>query len=385
MKFEDLGETKLIKCEPDSLSQFGFQHMGSVVKALPSTVDAGIGETAGWVIHDEADFHDFFKVNLGHTLATVSDSPDRQLTAVSTIDETKTDSDFQLLHKAAMEGKNGFHPMFFSYNVRPNRDEAWLEERRKENESTPWVVGKNYPRTIEEALSPISAQSCFKKEVLDRLWEDRLENPEMRQGFIYILCKPAVGTQYVAGVDVGEGVGLDYSVLTIVGKRGLSSEVVAVIYTNDVATDLFAYYAVELCREYFKPLLGIENNSLGVAVTNKVVELGYTNLYSSSAEEKKKKGIPVTGTEKVGWTTGEKNKQIALVELVDSVNNGSLITRFSPQIKELMEMQWVKGKPVPAGKTHGDTVISLMLANQMLKQAKGLFKPSLYVRGKRIF
>ena len=376
--------------EPDSSEQFGFGKMRSVIRALPSTEKAGIGETAGWVIHDEAEFHDFFEVNLGHTLATVADDPSRQLTIVSTVDKTKPDSYFKRLYKGAEgsgfpeAGSNSFHALFFPYNVRPNRDEAFLEEQRRINEATPWVVEANYPRTVQESLSPLSAQSCFNKERLDKLWELSIE-PEIRQGFIYILCPPRVGTQYVAGVDVGEGVGLDYSCLSIIGKQGLSSEVVAVIYTNTLATDLFAYEIVELCKSYYKPLLAIENNSLGVAVTNKVVELGYTNLFSSEAEEKRKRNIPITGKEKVGWTTGEKNKQLALIELVSSIDNGSLITRFKPQIKELMEQQWAQGKPVPTGKTHGDTVISLMIANAMLKKIGSPTKASMYIRGRQVF
>ena len=381
---------KVYTLEPDSSEQFGFKEMHSVIRALPSTEKGGIGETAGWVIHDEADFHDFFEVNLGHTLATVADDPSRQLTVASTVDKTKPDSHFKKLYKGARgsgfpeAGSNNFQAKFFPYNVRPNRDEAFLQEQRRISESTPWFVEANYPRTVQESLSPLSAQSCFKKESLDKLWENAKE-PEVRQGFIYILYPPRVGTQYVGAVDVGEGVGLDYSCLSIIGKQGLSSEVVAVIYTNELATDLFAYETDKLCREYFNPLLAIENNSLGIAVTNKVVELGYTNLYSSEADKKRETNKEITGQEKVGWTTGEKNKQLALIELVQSINDGSLVTRFEPQIKEMMEYQWVGGKPVPTGKTHGDTVISLMIANQMLKRAGNPVKASFYVAGRQVF
>ncbi len=374
MKFEDLGETKPIVCEPNSMSQFGFKHMKSKITAYPSTESAGIGETGGTVIHDESDFHDFYEINLSHTRATVADTKGGELISVSTVDKTKPESYFKQHWKEAYAGKNGFKALFYGVFSRPSRDQAFYEQIVKENESTPWVVGANYPRTIEEALSPITTQSCFKKESLDRLWENRIEKPETRQGFIYILYPPAVGTQYVAGADVGEGVGLDYSSLDIIGKRGLSSEVVAKIYSNEIATDLFAYECDKLCREYFNCLLAVENNAIGVAVLNKLVELSYPNLFYSDTERKK-----------AGWTTGERNKQIALIELIESINNSSLITRFTPQIKEMMEYQWVKGKPMPTGRTHGDTVISLMIANQMLKQTTGTFKPSFYIRGKRIF
>ena len=358
---------------PNSGEQFGFGGMKSLVRALPSTDRAGIGETASWVIHDEAEFHDCFEINLGHTLATVADNPLAELTVVSTVDKTKPDSHFKQLYKGALERRNSFHPLFFPYSVRPGRGVVFLSEMKKQNEATPWIVEANYPVSVEEALSPQSAQSCFSRDRLDKLWYNVIESPDTRQGFIYILYPPRVGTQYVAGVDVGEGVGLDYSCLTIVGKRGLDTEVCAVIYSNKIATDLFAYECDKLCREYLNALLAVENNSLGVAVTNKLLELGYPNLFYSDIERRK-----------VGWTTGERNKQIGVVELIQAVNESSLVTRFKPQVREMMEYQWVNGKPEPTGTTHGDTVISLMLAHQMLKKIGDNRGITVYDRGIRV-
>ena len=51
---------KVYKVEPDNSTQFGFKEMRSVITAYPSTETAGIGETAGLVIHDESDFHEFY-------------------------------------------------------------------------------------------------------------------------------------------------------------------------------------------------------------------------------------------------------------------------------------------------------------------------------------
>ena len=365
---------KIYTLEPNSTEKFGFKEMQSKIVTYPSTESAGIGETAGLVIHDESEFHDFYEVNLSHTRATVADSIDRQLISVSTVDKTKPDSYFKRHWKEAEAGRNGFKALFYPYNARPDRGEAFYQEMVKENEFTSWVVEGNYPRSAKEALSPLSAQSCFNKDRLDRLWEMRID-PEVRQGFIYILCPPVVGTQYVAGIDVGEGVGLDYSVLTIVGKQGLMSEVAAVIYTNTVGTDSFAFECDSLCREYFKPLLVIDNIGIGRAVSDKLLELGYPKLYYMGKEEHKK----------VGWALTRPNKRELAVKLVERINNGSLITRFKPMIKELMEYQWINGHPEPTGKTHGDLIISLMLAGAVLDRVGGSQKASMYVGGKKIW
>ena len=376
--------------KPNSTEQFGFEALGSVIQAFPSTKDAGIGKTSGRVIHDEADFHEFYKINLGHTSATVRDSPERKLVAVSTIDDTKQDSDFQQHWKQGEgsgypeAGTNGYKALFYGVFSRPDRDQAFYDQLVREHQDTPWVVKKNYPRTAQEALSPLSAQSCFNKDKLNKLWDNATE-PETREGFIHILCGKMVGTQYVAGVDVGEGIGQDWSVCSIIGKQGLMSEVVAVIYTNTLGTDSFAFEVDRLCKEYFDPLLVVDNIGVGRAVVDTLVKLGRPNLFSSEAEEKKRRGVKITGAEKVGFTLTRPNKRELVVKLVERINNGSLITRFKPMIKELMEYQMVNGYPEPTGRTHGDTVISLMLAGAVLDKATGLFKPSLFVRGKRMF
>ncbi len=380
---------KRFKLNPNSGEKFGFEGMGSQIISFPSTETSGLGQTSGLVIHDESDFHPYFEVNLSHTRATVADSPDRQLISVSTVDKTKPDSYFKNHWRAADTGSNSFKALFYPYNVRPNRDEEFYQAMVRENESTPWVVEANYPRTIEEALSPQSAQSCFNKERMDKLWNATENASETRQGFIYIFSEPRVGIKYVAGVDVGEGVGLDYSSLTILGKDGLNSEVVAKIYTNKLATDLFAYEIDKLCAEYYDPLLAVENNSIGVAVLNKLKELGRPKLFSTEVERREKAGSKVTGAEKVGWTTGETNKYTGITELIESVNNGSVDTKFRPQVKEMMEYQWAvvngKNKPVPTGATHGDTVISLMLAHQMLKKIGSPRKASMFVGGRQLW
>ncbi len=373
----------------NSTEKFGFRDLKSGITAFTSTEVAGIGETAGLVIHDESDFHDFYEVNLSHTSATVADSTDRRLVSVSTVDKTRPDSYFKRHWKDARDRKNGFKALFYGYDVRPNRDQSFYDAMMRANESTPWVVEANYPRTVEEALSPQSALSCFKKEALDSLWDNSVEPLEIRQGFIHIFSKPRVGVTYVAGADVGEGVGLDYSCLTILGKHGLGAEVVAIIYTNNLATDHFAYECDKVCREYFNCLLAVENNGLGVAVINKLEELNYTNLFSSEAQKKRDNHKEVSGTEKNGWTTGDKNKYTSTVELVNTIDDGSLITEFGPQIKEMMEYQWViaggKNKPTATGSTHGDTVISLGIVNQMLKYVGITVKPSMWLNGRQLF
>ncbi len=356
---------------PDSTEHFGFKETRSKITALPSLPDAGIGTTAGLVIHDEAYFHDFFITNLSHTRATVADADDRQLISVSTLDKTRPDNGFKEHCENARDGRNGFKLLFYGFDARPDRDEEFRRLIEQENEYTPWVVEGNYPRTLKEALSPLGAQSCFNVEVLQKLWDDSETMLPTRKNYIYIIHPPRVGVFYAAGVDVGEGVGLDYSCLTVIGKDGLRSEVAAIIYSNQIGTDVFAFDCNEVCSEYFNPPMVVDNIGIGRAVIDGLIRLGYPNLYMMNEK-------------KYGFALNRTNTRELVAKLVEGINNSSLKTKFRPQIQELQEYQWVKGYPEPLGKTHGDTVTALMLAASRLDNLGTSQKAPIYVGGKRI-
>lgn len=377
-------ELQVFRCEPDAAESFGFMETvdgrpwGSVIVSYPSTPDAGIGEDAGTVFHDEADFHEYWAINHKHSSATVRDTVGGQIINVSTVDWTKTDSDFVQHWKDARDGKNGYRALFYGWDVRPGRDEEFYRQIERENENEPWVTQKNYPRTIEDAITPIKAISCFKPDILQELSANASEPIEVRQGYINIFYPPQVGTQYIAGIDVGEGVGLDYSVMVIVGKRGLNAEVVAVIYTNEVGTDSFAYECDKLGREYYNCLINFDNIGVGRAVADKLQELGYPRLYRELDKEGKPK--------KLGYAMTKPNKYVLTTKLVELVNSRKLVTKFKPMIKEMEEYQWIKGNPTPTGRTHADTITALQLVVAIWdKVGGGDYKPSLYVRGEQIW
>ena len=342
----------------DSVSTMGFGVYGSKISTLPCTGTAGIGEAATLVICDEWDKWDAdIQVQNFASLKPTIDAGGKFI-GVSTSDKQKTDSFFKQIIRGARAKENNFVYLFYPWNVVPGRDEIWYE--RQKADYPDYLLKQEYPSSLEEALSPLTGQGVFDEDVLRNLFDKCLE-PDVRREYIYTLHPPQVGVNYVAGGDVGEGVGLDYSVLTILGTEGLQAEVCAVIHSNELKTDIFAYEVYKLCEEYHFPLLAIENNSLGVATLNKLVELGYPRLYSV----KDKKG----NIKKLGWTTSNFTRQEAIIELSNSVNNGSLITKFKPQVLEMMNFYFQDGKAQAAKGSHDDLVMSLMIANQMLKES----------------
>ena len=186
---------------------------------------------------------------------------------------------------------------------------------------------------------------------------------------MHIIHPPRVGVHYVGGGDVAEGVGLDSSAFVILGADGLSTEVCAVIHSNSIRTDMFAWEINELCKEYRSPLIGIENNSIGVATINTLRDLDYRNLYFSDKMK-----------QKPGWTNTEFSRGVAINELAIAVKDASLITKFKQQILEMMQMHYNEkrnNRPEAGLGAHDDLVMCLAIGYQMMKSApKGIpFKP----------
>jgi len=338
----------------DSASVLGFKDMESTIMALPSTGAAGRGEASTLVICDEWDYHEFAENNFAAIKPTIDAGG--QLIGVSTVDKEKPDSFFKQTFKAALAGENNFTPHFYPYDVRPGRDDNWYEDIKREYPEA--QREQEYPKTVEEALSPLAARSFFDKNALFRLLNNVEEPLETTSTGVMIYREPKVGIRYVAGVDVGEGIGEDYSTLTILGREGLQAEVAAVINTNTISTDIFAYEVDKLCRKYFNATLGVENNSLGLAVINKLLELRYPNLYYGDM-----------GKKKAGLTTTSSNRTTYLQELAENIRNGSVITKCKPQVLQMIDFIWKltdKGAR-PEGGKHDDLVISFSIANQMLK------------------
>ena len=333
----------------DSATVLGIKAMDSKIVALPSTEGAGRGEAATVVIGDEWDYHEYAEANYGAMKPTIDAGG--QFIAATTINKAEPDNFPKQMINAAIDGKNNFKLLFYNWRARPGRDDAWYEQMCKEYPE--WQREGEYPNTLEEAMSPLSARSVFDKVVLQRLFNEAVQPVEVRADCVYILHPPKVGYHYVAGGDVGEGVGLDYSALTILGLKGMSAEVCAVIHSNTIKTDMFAYQVDKLCREYFNPMVAVENNSIGVAVINALVDLRYPRLYG----EKK---------DKLGWHTGT-NRTTMIDELSVSIRDGSILTFYKPQVIEMMRFQWKEGRPDAPKNQHDDLIFSLAIANQMLR------------------
>ena len=347
----------------DTLMQF--TRMKSKITALPSTENAGRGETASLVIQDEADFHENLDLNYAAIKPTIDAGG--QLVQVSTVNKKKAGTLFKEIHRNAPT--NGFHAVFHGWKSRPDRDDAWYarvkaEAPTSDGMSPELYMEQEHPATAAEALAPSKHMAAFDSEALESMRENDAKEPvETRNNITNIYQKPSVGKRYAAGSDTSHGVGADYSVTAVVDVE--TGYVVADVYSNTITPEMFAQESVNLLKDYNSPVWAIEDNDWGELTVAKAKELRYPRLY----ERRNSSGQP---SGKAGWRTDSRSRPILWGELIEAVRE-RLVT--IPSKDGLNQFTSVIRNPDKDGRiegmvgTHDDYPMAVGLAWQMRKEA----------------
>ena len=138
---------------------------GSRIVGFPSSSDAGRHTNFSKIFVDEGDFQPDFDGLYTSLKSTVDDGP-AKLILMSTSNPKTIDSAFKRVFRDAPG--NHFRKRFWSYDLRPGRDQAWWEARRVEAVDEEGFI-KEYPRNEEDFLSAARTVMAFDKAALDAM------------------------------------------------------------------------------------------------------------------------------------------------------------------------------------------------------------------------
>ena len=332
--FDQLPGFLRLKTGLESREELSFPTMKSVIHALPSTETAGIGYTASIIVADEHAEHEYARQNYTHSRPTI-DTNKGQFISVFTENPWDKANLATEIFEDALEGKNGFTPLFFPYTVIEGRDENWYEDvKRTIPDSalgglTPELyMFKNYPRSIEEALSTPQTVSAFDREVLRAMEEDANKQSKIFKDFdlrINIYRDYHAGEFYIAASDVSLGVGKDYQATVIMNVR--TGVVVADILDNHTNEEEFTLLSMEMLKLYNNPKWWIEFNLYGRRVIDIAKSSGYRNL-----------GYRDSKREKPGFVTDERTRADLFSGLVSAINNYQITMYNSEGVRQLSSM-----------------------------------------------
>jgi len=318
-----------LKLDPDSTEEMGFPKMKSAIKAFPSTQSASRSYTASLVTCDEHAEHPYADENY------MSSKPTRdkggQFISVFTEDPFSNDNLATAIFTDALEGKNDFTPLFFPYDVVPGRDDEWYEltkrnipERELSRLSPDLYMAKNYPSSIEEALSLAETVKVFDKKVINVMMDDvRGQINTDREGIDNDICHIYkdyhIGNHYIAATDVSLGVSKDYNVTTIMDVK--TGDIVADIMSQFLAPEELALHSVRLLALYHNPLWWIEQNMWGRTVIKKAVELGYRRLGYRGEKPIYWSHLSDDDVGRIGFVTQDKSRTDLFGQLIPAIND----------------------------------------------------------------
>ena len=292
------------KLDPDQNGQIGIPSTGSIVRALPSTQNAGRSTDATLVVCDEWEFHPYARENFAALKPTI-DAGTAQFVGVSTVDKTRMDTFPKEIWDNAIKGVNNFTPIFYGWDVVPTRNKAWFDTVTRDMQ--PWMREQEYPISCEEALSPVSAKCYFDQDAIYEMLADTPKPIETRSnGKVLIYKKSVVNKKYVFTIDSAEG-GYDPCVGIISDWQ--TGDIVAKFH-GKFNVDEQARIASELHTEYNNAFIAVERNADGRRLIDKLIALGVTNWYFDPKDKKR---------EKHGWWTTEASRPFMLGELAEAV------------------------------------------------------------------
>jgi hypothetical protein len=327
---------------------------GSQIKASSTSADAGRSEALSLLVIDEAahvEGLDELWTGLYPTLSTGG-----RCIALSTpngvgnwFHQTYTDSD---------TGLNDFHPTSLPWSVHPDRDVEWFEKETR-NMSRRQIAQElecNFNMSGETVLNP---------EDLERIETKDIQEPQYRTGFdrnLWIWETYNPEHSYLLVADVARGDGKDFSAFHIIDLYTLHQ---VAEYQGKANLDMYSNLLNTTGREYGDCMVVVENNNIGFASLEKLIELQYPNLYysikstheyvDSYVAESKSNSVP-------GFTTSMKTRPLIVAKLEEFIRNKLITLRSARILNELKTFIWNNGKAEAMRSYNDDLVMSLAIA-----------------------
>jgi hypothetical protein len=162
--------------------------------------------------------------------------------------------------------------------------------------------------------------------------------------------------------DVARGDGADYSTFHIIKLETL--EVVGE-YQGKPTLDMYAGMLNQVGREFGNCMVVVENNNIGYAVLNKLIEYAYPNVYHSikSTHEYIEQYQADALTNSVpGFTTTMKTRPLIIAKLEEFIRNKLIKVYSSRTINEMKTFIWKNGKPQAMKGYNDDLIMALAIA-----------------------
>ena len=246
---------------------------GSQIKAVASSEESGRSEALSLLIIDEAAFIDKIDTIWGAAQQTLA-TGGRAL-VIST--PNGVGNFFHKTWVGAEDGTNDFNFIKLHWSVHPEREQEWRDEQDK-------LLGPSLAAQECDCDFITSGRGVIDGLLLENLKESSVREPMEKRGIdsnYWIWQPPNYTRNYVVSADVSRGDGTDYSAFHIIDVESLEQ---VAEYKGKISTQDFGNMLVNVASEYNNALLVVENNNIGWAAIQQVIDREYPNLFYTSKD-----------------------------------------------------------------------------------------------------
>lgn len=321
---------------------------GTRVQTRATSTGAARGQSINIVYLDEFAFVDNDVAFYTSTYPVITAGKSTKVIITSTPNGM---NQFYKLWTESVQGKNQFVNYRVDWHHHPDRDDAWKQTQLKN------MTEKQFLQEFcnEFFGSSDTLISGSKLEVLTHT-----QPLEDRNG-LKIYEHPKKDVSYVACVDVSEGIGKDYSVISVFDVSKMPYRQVAIYRSNDTPPLKLARNCKKIGDLYNQAYMVVESNSVGSTVCNALwYDLEYENLLQSTINNAESEASQ-SNTSELGLRMTAKTKQVGCSNLKDMIESDVLVLNDEDSIKELS--YFIKqGTSYKAEKNKNDDIVMTMVA-----------------------
>ena len=317
---------------------------------------------------------------MASVLPTISSSEEAQIIIIST---PKGMNHYYRIWNDAKQGANAYVPFEAHWSEVPGRDENWAREQLKllgqvkyEQEVECRFLGSSNTLLEGRTLQNMKYKAPLeKKKIFNNQFLDIFEYPKKGgDGKLDVASGRIItDSNYVACVDVAEGLGMDYSVITIIDVTTLPYKVVAKYRSNTIQPIVLPAVIVEVCKYYNNAWCLIEINQQPQVAESVFKDFHYEKMIKVTNTGNGLNQYMTLETDKktrYGIKTSHTTKRMGCNALKDLIESGKLVHFDFDLYQEFTTFIRINNSFGADDGYHDDIVMSLVLFGWMTTQEK---------------
>lgn len=265
---------------------------GSRIQISTTTGTAARGQAVSILVIDECAFIEEHLMDpfWASVFPIVSASSTSKVFICST--PNGTGNLFHSLYTGAVDGKNGWVHDKIIWNEVPGRTQTWADKIKSGLASD-----EKWRQEYEVEFINTGTSSLNETLYKNLLKEIREPIEILMEGKYKIWEHPDESRMYVAGVDVSEGVGSDFSVIEILDITDLNEIIqVGEYHDNTIPVAEFSNKLYEILQHWGNPLVCIERNNQGGQVADRLgMDYGYPKIVNWGSKLAGRKSMELFG------------------------------------------------------------------------------------------